>query len=372
MTSRERLLAAWSFRAPDRVPIEIDISPEAKTYPEAVRVLSFIRDEADDFIGVPGIDWGFAGLDAAYREEVLSETSEHVRRKRVYATEAGDFTAITLHRKDEVIGSDFHWERRYVHDLSDLERMAEAVRRRRPTDGTAFAEAGRRIGERGLPQVGVWHPLGWLVRHATMEEVYIWMAQEKRTVHRFLSNANAQVADTVAAAIREGIGPVFGVTAHEMLIPPWMGMAAFDEMVTPYDTAVNAAVHAGGGRVRAHCHGNCGAYLEKFSSIGIDSLEPLEGPPFGDVDLAEAKRRVGDRMLLSGNVASNLFPMMSDAEVRRAVRDAIRDGAAGGGFTLRTTGGHAGTNAAKSREQMVLILRRIETYIDAGLEYGRL
>ena len=42
----------------------------------------------------------------------------------------------------------------------------------------------------------------------------------------------------------------------------------------------------------------------------------------------------------------------------------------GGGFTLRTTGGHAGTGAVKSREQMVTLLERIEAYMEAGLEFG--
>jgi len=225
---------------------------------------------------VPGIDWGFCGLDATYREETIREDDEHLWKRRTWCTTAGDFVGVTRHRRDELVASDFHWEQRYVHRIDDLARLADA-----------------------------------------------------------------------------------------------MGMRAFRELVVPYDREMYGAAHARGGKVRAHCHGNCMGFLETMAEIGIDSVEPLEEPPFGDVTLAEAKRRVGDRMLLSGNVASNMFARMTNGEVREAVRRAVRDGAPGGGFSLRTTGGHAGTNAVKSREQMVLLLERVEAYIDAALVEGR-
>ena len=370
MTSRERLLAALAHRRTDRVPVELEISPEARRFPEAERIMRFIREDADNFVGVGGIDWGFCGLEATYREEVSRETEEYLWKRRTYATEAGDFTGITRHRKDELVASDFHWEQRYVHSLEDLDRLAGAARSTRPLDRAGFDAACARLGERGLPMVGLFHPLGWLVRNATMEEVYIWLASEPEITHRFLAATARQVARTASAAMAAGIGPLFGVTAHEMLIPPWMGMRAFQELVVPYDKEMYGVVHAAGGRVRAHCHGNCMGYLAAMADIGVDSIEPLEEAPFGDVVLPEAKRLVGDRMLLSGNVASNLFVRMSVEEVREAVRRAVREGSPGGGFTLRTTGGHAGTNAVKSREQMVMILERIEAYIDAALEEG--
>ena len=370
MTSRERLSAALSLGKTDRVPVELEISPEAKRFPEAARIVRFIEEEADNFVGAGGIDWGFCGLDASYCEEVTRESEEYLWKRRTFSTAVGDFVGITRHRKDELIASDYHWEQRYVHGLGDLDRLAGASRSTRPLDRAGFAGACARVGDRGFPIVGMCHALGWLVRNATMEEVYIWLTQEPGVTHRFLAATSAQVADTVRAALAAGIGPLFGVTAHEMLIPPWMGMRAFRELVVPYDTAMYRAVHEAGGKVRAHCHGNCMEYLAVMAEMGVDAIEPLEEPPFGDVSLPAAKRLVGDRMLLSGNVASNLFVRMSVQEVREAVRRAIREGSPGGGFTLRNTGGHAGTNAVKSRAQMVLLLERIEAYIDAALEEG--
>ena len=88
------------------------------------------------------------------------------------------------------------------------------------------------------------------------------------------------------------------------------------------------------------------------------------------MDLAEAKRLVGDRMLLSGNIPSQLFTTMTPEEVRRSVKAAILAAAPGGGFTLRPSGGQAGTGSAQNADQMRHCLRSIEAYIDAALEFG--
>ena len=163
----------------------------------------------------------------------------------------------------------------------------------------------------------------------------------------------------------------FAITAHEMLIPPWMGHNLFDEFVMSYDKEVNAIIHSRGGRVRAHCHGNCMEFLEKFAAMGIDSTEPLEGPPAGDVDLAEAKRRVGDRMMLSGNIVSQNFIRATPDEVRDEVREAIRAAAPGGGFSLRATGGLAGTQVTMTDQELDRVIANCEAYLLAGLEFGQ-
>ena len=147
-------------------------------------------------------------------------------------------------------------------------------------DKVGFDAAVRQIGDRGVPLVGLLHPLGWLVRQATIEHVYGWLAGEPRIIHRFLENANRQVARTVEAMTDAGVGPYFSVTAHEMLIPPWMSPRMFDEFVFQYDRLVNDTIHRCGGRLRAHCHDKVSHFLEKMAEMGIDALEPLEPPPF--------------------------------------------------------------------------------------------
>jgi len=372
MTHRERLETAWAFREPDRVPIELSIAEHARRHPCAERLNALIAEHADNFHGVAAYDWGFLGWPAQRSERVIERRpGQFTRRERIIDTPAGRFAAVV--REPDYPGAppDYHWERRFIRSPDDLRRLLEvAIPPRSHVSRAEFDRDVARIGETGIPTVGLLHPLGTLVRNATLEAVYGWFHTHGDLLHRLLEVANAHVVGAVEAMLSAGIGPTFVVFAHEMLIPPWLGPALFDEFVAPYDRAVFDAIHRGGGRVRAHCHGRIAAWVERFADLGIDAIEPLEGPPHGDVDLAEAKRRVGDRMLLSGNIASPWFAEWSPREVERAVRDAIRAAARGGGFTLRTTGGGAGTGTTTDPDLLARILANCEAYLLAGLEHG--
>jgi hypothetical protein len=371
MTSKERLLAAADFKKTDWVPIELQIGEKERALPECSRIAAFMDSEADNFMGVAGADWGFFGLPCTYREEMIEDRPGAFRRmKRVFDTKAGEFFAITKHFYPHVDSSDYHWEKRYITCLDDLQRLTDASRTACPVLADDYRAGLAKIGERGLAFAPRLHPLGTLVRWSTMEEVYGWFVSEPAIIHRFLENANRQVCETIVEMGKSGISPWFMTWAHEMLIPPWLGRRHFDELVFPYDKAVHDAIHSIGGKVRAHCHGNPMKFLERMAEMGIDSIEPLEPPPWGDVDLKEAKRLVGDRMLLSGNIPSQNFPFMSRQQVEESVRKAISDAASGGGFTLRMTGGDGEVNAELPPEMLKKIIENVEAYIEAGLKYG--
>ena len=371
MTSKERLETAWLFQEPDRVPVELQISQRAREHPRAKRLLELIAEHADNFCGAPGYDWGFMGHAATYSERILEERpGEFIRRERAFETPAGRFSAITREPLSREAAPDWHWEKRYICSPDDIRRVVETRLEVRAPDRASFDKEVAKIGDTAVAITGIWHPLGWLVRNATMEEVYIWFRTHRPLMHRFLEVTNDYVASVVEKMMDAGVGPCFAVTAHEMMIPPWAGPEFFEEFIFPYDKHVNDVIHRHGGKLRIHCHGNAMGYLERFSQMGVDSIEPLEGPPMGDCDLAEAKRLVGDRMLLSGNVPSPYFTTWSRRQVEDSVRRAIRAAAEGGGFSLRTTGGDAGTNSAKDREQLAKIIDNCEAYLLAGLEYG--
>ena len=369
MTHQERLETAWRFQEPDRVPIELTISDHAREHPRADRVLRLIQERADNVVGVPGADWGFFGFPTEYHEEVTEERpGEYYLMRRVHETQAGTFTALTYHPAGEI---DYHWVKRFISSPEDLRRLTETPRPRARLLTDEWRTAVESVGDTALPLIEVLHPLGSLVRKATMEEMYAWFYEERDLVHAFLGAANEHVADTVRAIVRAGMGPYFAVTAHEMLLPPWMGHRLFDEFVFPYDREVNDEIHRGGGKVRAHCHGNCMDFLEQMAEMGIDAIEPLDQPPAGDVDLAEAKRRVGDRMMLSGNVPCEHFVRMTPQQVRQRVKEAIAAGAPGGGFSLRTSGATGGTSTLMASEDMERVLENCEAYLLAGLEFGQ-
>ncbi len=371
MTHRERLETAWSFREPDRVPIELNLDRIAREHPAAARLVRLTEEHVDTFFGCGGYDWGFLGWPAVHSERVLEDCGEYERIERTISTPAGDFVGVIRRPRFPTGIEDYHWERRYIREPADLERLLSVPLEPRAPLVDNFRRVVEDVGERGLVLVSILHPLGTLVRHAEMEEVYSWFRAEPELMHRFLDVTNTYVAGAVEAMLDAGIGPYFSVCAHEMLIPPWMGRALFEEFVFPYDSRIYLQIRARGGRVRAHCHGNCMQFLERFWEMGIDAIEPLEPPPYADCDLAEAKRLVGDRMMLCGNVPSQDWIFRDPEEVEEQVRVAIEAAAPGGGFALRTTGGGAGTGSVRTPEQLQHTIRCCEVYLEAALKYGR-
>ncbi len=373
MDSKSRLLKAWRFEEPDRVPLELQLYPPARGLPGADLIARFEAEEADNFRHVGGFDWGFLGLDSTYSEETIEDVPGAYKRiRRTHATPAGTFTAVTRHVYGDGDPHDYHWEKRYIETLDDFQRLVDAERRVRPFDDAVYNKGCADVGTRGVPCTGLLHPLGVLVRSSRMEELYGWMLTEESLTMRFLERTTEQVVASLAAIrdITLADPPVFMTYALEMLISPWLGEAHFKKLVFPFDRRVNEAVHRIGGRHRAHCHGNSSAFLELFADMGVDAVEPLEPPPFGDNNLADAKRRVGKRMLLSGNVVTQAFhlPSFNVGDVRELVKRAIGEGAPGGGYTLHTTGGAVGNG--KTREQCIKCIDCNLAMIDAWREFG--
>ena len=75
--------------------------------------------------------------------------------------------------------------------------------------------------------------------------------------------------------------------------------------------------------------------LEAFAKAGWDGLEPLTPPPLGNVTLADAKRRIGDRVCLKGNLDPvNVMKEADEDTVALATRECLETGGRTGGYIL--------------------------------------
>jgi len=111
--------------------------------------------------------------------------------------------------------------------------------------------------------------------------------------------------------------------------------------------------------VLKHSDGNLYPILEDLIDLGVNGFHPIEP---GVMDLAEVKRRYGDRVFLRGNVdITHVLPYGAEEDVRRDVRRCIDAAAEGGGFIL------ADSNSLHSNVKTENIL----TMIDEGRKYGR-
>ena len=85
-----------------------------------------------------------------------------------------------------------------------------------------------------------------------------------------------------------------------------------------------------------HTDGNLWPIIDMIVDSGIDCLDPID--PQAGMNLAEVKAKYGDRIALKGNVdCAHLMSFGSPEEVVEATKEALRQGAPGGGYILSSS-----------------------------------
>jgi uroporphyrinogen-III decarboxylase len=134
--------------------------------------------------------------------------------------------------------------------------------------------------------------------------------------------------------VENGVRSVYGFLGEEYASPPLQSPRDFHEFVTAPETELFDLLHRNGARIHVHCHGPMDSVLEEFAEMGADCLHPIEAPPLGDMPLREAKRRIGSRVCLEGNIQIGDLYAMETTAFRQSVVQAMEDAAEGGGFIL--------------------------------------
>jgi uroporphyrinogen decarboxylase len=128
---------------------------------------------------------------------------------------------------------------------------------------------------------------------------------------------------------------------------PMLSPEMFEEFYGNGYRQITATAHRYGARIFIHCCGNTNELVEKFVEWGFDGAHAFE--PTAMNDLAETRRKVGDRLCLIGNIdVTHTLVDDTREEVEQAVRKAIED-SAGGGFILAPTHSHASISVENIR-----------------------
>jgi len=117
--------------------------------------------------------------------------------------------------------------------------------------------------------------------------------------------------------------------------------------------------------IPTHLH-SCGRSRELVDMLAeetdVGSINPLEIPPMGDIDLAEVKRARGDQIGLMGNLHTTDVMLNGTPElVRQKSIEAMRAAGPGGGFIL-STGDQCGRDTPDEN---------LFAMIEAAKQYGR-
>lgn len=209
-------------------------------------------------------------------------------------------------------------------------------------DREAINQMAAQYGERGLVrsmvpcfdvygQPGTWQDACCLY---PTEQLILATYDDPAWVHELLGILHRRKKDYIQsmAGAKLDLCELGGGSASSTVISPRL----FDEFVAPYDTVLIALAHEAGQRIVYHTCGGMMPFLEKIAAMQPDAMETFTPAAMGgDVDLADAKRRIGDRVCIIGgfdqfHFLTNCTPEATRAEVRRCFEAA----GTGGGYIL--------------------------------------
>ncbi|MBM3476901.1 MAG: hypothetical protein FJX75_26815 [Armatimonadetes bacterium] len=180
-------------------------------------------------------------------------------------------------------------------------------------------------------------PFDKLLEVLGMEAGLMALVDDPAKAHRVLQRGVEYGANWAVAQVRNGCDAM-------KLSSPFVGngflsRAMYREFVLPYETELIRRVHEAAPDVPVYTH-TCGAIgdrLELIAESGADGIECLDPPPQGDVELADAVARVGDRLFIKGNIDRvNTLLFGRPDSIRRDVEQIVRTGMTAPGFVLST------------------------------------
>lgn len=268
--------------------------------------------------------WGRHAGDGRIRTRELPDASpEWVALETTVDTPQGPLRSVFTASR---LGKPGYQKEYLLKEPADLQRVLAIPYEPFPFSRESYDAAEARAGERGIAMFMVDHAMYGLQRIIGSEAFALWSLECREALVAVMQRFAERVRQQVDTVFDAGLAPIFGWYGPELCIPPLMSPADFDDFVYALDRPLIDRIHERGGAVWVHCHGRMGPVLERFVEMGTDVLNPLEPPPMGDVTLAEAFARAGDRMGLEGNIETHDLMTGTAEQVRERVREAVAAG----------------------------------------------
>jgi len=358
MTPKQRFLAVLNGTLPDRLPVTTHhLMPSfLATYPGGMENEQFF-----DTYGLDPILWVNAhrpdtskgampdpthlpGYLEPHRtvSDTWRVTSESLPHDR-YATTR--YTFVTPERNlTTVLQSNEHtaWvSERLIKNKTDIDIIAKYA----TMPLCDVEEVNRRAdayGERGMVrgtvacfdvygQPGTWQDASVLFG---IEDLIMETYDDPEWVHAFLRILHARKAVFLESTkgAKFDIMELGGGDASTTVISPTI----FDEFVAPYDARLIETAHAAGQKIVYHTCGGMMPILENIADMKTDAMETFTPEGMGgDTNLAEAKRRIGNRVCMIGGFDQFHFLTGCTPETtRQAVRDCFTAAGDGGRYIL--------------------------------------
>ena len=341
LTSRERILCAIQLGTPDRVPV----TPWGLgRIPEESELGQRLIRECDPFIGagVGGGDW-FIGTAASSRSEKQGDVTWNILQ-----TPKGELRS--ARRSTSVTSAQIVFP---CKSADDIETLLSIPYEPPVVDTSAFIARKDQIGEDGLVGAGTGNPGSIPARYFSPEDYSLLWADDREAFIELVRVAAERFYPWLDECCRQGVD-CWRVIGGEFASTQ-LGPEGFDRTMLDFDRTMADIMHEHGALCHYHNHGPMRRFLQSIADIGVDSLDPIEGPPWGDVTLAEAKATIGDRVCLVGNLDDmEVIDKVDGDTIEQLAEDAILqagpDGFCLGGTTSGTFTEHAGHNFLRMLE----------------------
>lgn len=251
--------------------------------------------------------------------ETRREEGRDIVTEKTYRTRAGTLTE----RLRYVWKESTLVQEKYLVDESEdeLRAFAELVRARRWRFRRERYDAlQREVGGDGIVNAGeLFSPLKLLHFAAGADKTVFLLADNPELCREIIAAHEAAQLDLVRQMLDAGV-------------PSMMSMDNLDAMFHPphYVERYSASFYERAARLCRergaaffiHACGQQRALLPLIASLGVDGLEGVAFPPLGDVQLDEAMRLSGERLIITGGISATEFVRLT---TREAVFGYVRD-----------------------------------------------
>ncbi len=145
----------------------------------------------------------------------------------------------------------------------------------------------QRVGDEALIMVGVGDGICHIADLCSPEDLCLLWADAPDLMLAAVNTAHQRTLAWVEACCRAG-AKAFRIIGGEYATTQ-LGPRGFEALCVAQDRELCALMRSYGAISYYHNHGTTMAFTSQFARIAMDALDPLEGPPYGDADLARCR-----------------------------------------------------------------------------------
>jgi uroporphyrinogen-III decarboxylase len=341
MNGRDRIKTAMQMKQPDRVPFWCLLSLE-----------HIIRN------GTPDGEYPVM-IDDLIRAECQMAKRYHFDGVIIYLPAIRENTRVYDLLKGWV-GAVPHGDPSHDFKNSDPSSWKQEIPEYRDEDFYSILLAREILGDDF--HIGGWTPDGFsraIQWFPTMEEAMIALIEDPERFREIVRFFDEQSIAWAKAQIELGGAESIQVSspyAGSSFISPHI----YKDIVLPSVKKLAESIKPLPAFSYVHTCGFLSDRLELLASSGADGMECLDPPPLGDVELTEAKKRVGGKIFLKGNLDSvHTLLYGSNDDVDQSVMKCLEAGMPAGGYILSSA---CSVAPAVSPERIIRISELVERH----------